>query len=51
LLIVESTRGQVACAVGVDGALVFVSKHGKTEDVGIDWRVVERLGVVLFFWV
>ena len=51
MLIVEGTGGQVACAVGVDGALVFVSKHSKTEDVGVHWHVVERLGVVLVFWV
>jgi hypothetical protein len=51
LLIVEGTRGQVACAVGVDGALVLVSKYSKAEDVGVDWCVVEWLGVVLVFWV
>jgi hypothetical protein len=51
LLVVEGTRGQVACAVGVYGALVLVSKHSKTEDVGVHWRVVDWLGVVLVFWV
>jgi hypothetical protein len=51
LLIVEGTYGQVACAVGVDGALVFVRKRSKTEDVGVHWCGVERLGMVLVFWV
>jgi hypothetical protein len=47
LLIVEGTCGQVACAVGVgvDGAEVLVSERRKSEDVGVDWRIVEWLGL------
>ena len=51
MLIVEGSCGQVACAVGVDGALVLVSERSKAEDVGIDWRVVEWRGVVSVLWV
>ena len=46
LLIVKGACGQVAGAVGVDGALILVCKHSKTEDVGVDWRIVEWLGRV-----
>ena len=49
-MIVEGTCGQVACAVGVDGAEVRVSERSKAEDVGVDWRIFEWLGVVLVFW-
>ena len=52
MLVVEGTGRQVAGAVGVDGAFVFVCKHCEAEDVGIDWSVVERLfAVMLIFWV